>query len=375
MGPGLNLMGWFWPREQISGPDHLAAFYTEADLQIIRSLGFRHVRLAVDPLLLFNEDDPEQLVEENLAYVDLAIDNILASGLAVTIDIHASFVSETGEFFETKPLEDRLASDPEYFQTFVQFWRALAGHFSTRDPERLFLEILNEPQFETEVWDSLQAELVSAIRQAAPEHTIIATGALWGSLEGLLEMTPVSDPNVVYSVHLYEPFVFTTQGAEWVAYLTEIQDLPYPSSPELVEAEVDRLRGLGAEDTAAMVEDYGAEAWDGAKVEAMIQTLADWGDEHNVRLIVNEFGVYSKAPPADRMRFIGDMRQAIEQRGIVWNMWDYSAGGYGIFGNGDSEVRRDITKVNPLLLEALGVGGASTPSTWFGWPGSAYSIT
>ena len=39
------------------------------------------------------------------------------------------------------------------------------------------------------------------------------TGADWGSVAGLLSFPPESDPNVIYSFHLYEPAELTALGA------------------------------------------------------------------------------------------------------------------------------------------------------------------
>jgi aryl-phospho-beta-D-glucosidase BglC (GH1 family) len=41
----------------------------------------------------------------------------------------------------------RSAKDDDFVEQFSDFWRAPAEHYSTWDAERVFLEIMNEPEF------------------------------------------------------------------------------------------------------------------------------------------------------------------------------------------------------------------------------------
>ena len=53
------------------------------------------------------------------------------------------------------------------------------------------------------------------------------------------------------------------------------------------------------------------------------------GAKHGVFLTCNEFGVYRRAPAADRARCLEDVRRALEKHDIGWAMWDY-AGAFGV---------------------------------------------
>src|SRR4029079_15958334 len=89
---GINLSHWF---AQSGNNDyskaHLESHTRPADLTLIKDLGFDHVRFTIEPSPLFNEwDDPSKLNADYLRYLDVALDNMLARGLAVIIDIHPS---------------------------------------------------------------------------------------------------------------------------------------------------------------------------------------------------------------------------------------------------------------------------------------------
>jgi hypothetical protein len=61
-----------------------------------------------------------------------------------------------------------------------------------------------------------------------------------------------------------------------------------------------------------------------------IASAAAWARRRGVALTCNEFGVYRAYAPADaRLRWIADVRAALERHRIGWAMWDY-AGGFGV---------------------------------------------
>ena len=316
---GINLSHWF---AQSPGRDysekHLREQTTARDVELIRSLGFDHVRFTFEPAPLFDEAHPSELRQDYLKQLDAALDLLLGSGLSVVFDIHPS-----DEF------KLRLRSDDRFVAAFADFWRALARHLSARDPERLLLEIMNEPMVEDAYrWMGIQAKVAAAIREGAPRHTIVATGPRWSSVEELLRIEPLADRNVVYNFHLYEPHNFTHQGATWGAdYWPYLKGVPYPSSPELVAP----LLPTVANDAArGALRQYGEERWDASRVERMVAQAAEWAQRRGVPLTCNEFGVYRAYAPADsRLRWLADVRAALERHRIGWTMWDY-AGGFGV---------------------------------------------
>jgi endoglucanase len=336
---GINLSHWFAqsPRRDYS-EKHLKSHTTERDIALIKSLGFDHVRFTVEPAPLIGEADAAQLKPDYLRQLDAALDMLLASGLAVVLDIHPA-----DEF------KIRLRADNAAAAAFVDFWRALARHLSARDPERLFLEILNEPMVEDSYrWIGVQAKAAAAIREAAPLHTIIATGPKWSSVDQLLLMEPLADRNVIYNFHFYENHNFTHQGATWGAdFWPHLKGVPYPSSPEAVEP---LLASIKNETARGALKFYGEERWNRERLDKEIALAAAWGRKHNVPLVCNEFGVYrAYAHEADRLRWLADARATFEKYGIGWAMWDY-AGSFGVVIKKGGEGKPDPGTVTALGL-------------------------
>jgi endoglucanase len=332
---GINLSHWFAQSADYS-KNHIESHTTAADLALIKSIGFDHVRLTLEPAPLFNVDDPGRLNEEYLIYLDHALDLILIQGLAVIVDIHPS------EEFKLQ-----LNSNAGRIEAFGKFWAALARHLSTRDPERVFLEVLNEPMVEDGYrWFGIQGKLISAIRSGAPKHTIIASGHRWSGLPELLFMEPYADRNIVYNFHFYEPFAFTHQGATWAgADVPFYKDVPYPATPQSISKVLDQVDNEPAREN---LRHYGEGGWNAARIDREIGAAATWAAKYQVPLTCNEFGTYRKfAPSADRAAWIRDMRVALEKYHIGWTMWDY-AGGFAVVNKQEGHATPDAEVVKAL---------------------------
>ena len=335
---GVNLSNWF---AQLSDPagytkQHFETAITPQDIALIRAMGFDHVRLCVDPRPMFHEGQADQISSEYLNELDAAIKMLLDQKLAVDIDIQAD-----------SAFKQRLASD-DFVEEYADFWRALARHWSALDPERVFFEILNEPELRDRYrWSGVQSKLADAIREGAPQHTIIATGAHWSDDDDLVFLEPLRDNNTIYAFHFYQPQIFTHQGATWsVNYWHYLKHVPYPSNPEntkrLAQEVPDPANRLA-------VLRYGMDQWDAARVDAEIGQVVDWAKHWGVPVICNEFGVYRKnADPEARAHWLADVRSSLEAHGLSWTAWDYD-GGFGLVTRENGQPVPD-----QLTLGALG---------------------
>jgi len=337
---GVNLAHWF-----AQAPLTAKNFRTRIsaqDIRYIKTLGFKHVRLPLDPEVLWNDSDPKRLKAKNLQYLDDALDQILNEDLAVIVDLHpkANF-------------KRRLYRDSEFVSDVAQFWQALAEHLSQRSPERVFLEVLNEPDVSDPTqWNLIQLKLLAAMRSGAPKHTLVASANLrvgndWDEIKALEALLPVKDPNVVYNFHFYQPKPFVSQGAEWGwKVLQHYQNVPYPSSPKAVAPLLASI-----EDSAARkhLQTYGQQKWNASKLENQIRRAAAWAKKHHVDLTCNEFGVYRRFAPADSRRaWLQDVRSLLEKYDIGWTVWEYDSG-FGVVKRQKDKPIADQKIVQALL--------------------------
>jgi len=341
---GINASEWFAQVYDKRGytKEHFQNWTNTEDIALIKSMGFDHVRLSVNPQPMMADHRPEEISAEYLGYLDSAVKMILDHGLAVVIDLHPE-----------SDFKARLAKDDTFVQEFSDFWRALARHYSSWDADRVFFEILNEPELSDRFrWYGVQAKLAAAIREGAPQQTIIATGARWSDDDELVFIEPLRDPDVIYNFHFYEPHIFTHQGATWGTYFWHwVKGLHYPSSPE---AAAKTAAGVAdAVDRLAVIR-YGQDHWDAARIDAEVSQVADWAGKRGVSVVCNEFGVYrANADPHDREAWIHDVRAALEQHGMGWAMWDYS-GSFGLVSKKDGQ-----TAVDDMTVLALGLNPPS----------------
>src|SRR5246127_4150696 len=86
---GVNLSAWF---AQVYDPkgytkEHFENWTTSSDIALIKSAGFDHVRLSVNPQPILDASRRGES-EQYLGHLDAAVKIILDAGLAVELDIH-----------------------------------------------------------------------------------------------------------------------------------------------------------------------------------------------------------------------------------------------------------------------------------------------
>jgi len=339
---GINASEWFAQ----SASDYSATRtnrYTDAsDIALMARLGFDHVRLSIDAVPL--EKYPRAADGLNADFVgrlDSAVDAMLADGMAVIIDVHPE-----------DSYKQQLRSSDYAVDELTMLWRKLAAHYANRDPERVFFEILNEPEVSDAYrWAGIQARLAAAIRDTAPRNTIIAAGPNYSGIADLLTLQPLPDGNVIYNFHFYEPHEFTHQGASWgQTWWSYTHGIPYPPQDGPMQA---LLKEVPDAAYRYSLENYWLGHWDSHRIRMMIDAAAAWGHEHNLPLTCNEFGAYRNASdPTSRANWLRDVRTAFEADGIGWTMWDYR-GGFGVVSKQDGQP----AKVDSSVVEALGIKG------------------
>jgi endoglucanase len=334
---GVNLSGWYGGWGDYSA-EHVNTWTTPADLAFIHSIGLQYVRLCIDPapLTAGGYDSPAAVAA--LARLDQSIDAILASGLSLSITV-----------FPRSDYKKALLT-PDGEANFVSLWKFLATHYAARDPERIFYDILNEPEIDDPAkWNAIQARAAEAIRSVDTTHTLIATGARYDGIDELLQVTPLKDENVVYTFHFYEPFQFTHQGATWsTPALAHLKNVPFPADPAKLGP---MIASATDPDERNMLADYSNAGWDESMIAHRMKLARKWADAHHVTIICNEFGAFRDTiADAQRAAYLQVDRTSLEALHIPWAEWDYR-GNFGIVTKQpDGTIVPDVA-----VIEALGL--------------------
>lgn len=313
---GYNLTNWL---EQ----DRFTGFtYDEGFVKRLAAAGFRSLRLPIDldryvASTTGTGDSLAITVSDDLWQVLDAFDTWThAHGLSLTIDYHQ---------YDTLP----EVAKPDSVQTAVLLWGQVAAHFSKSAREDLFFELMNEPELSFGGTDPTQAEwgaiaerMVSAIRAQDSTHSIIFGDVAWYGIDKLVSRQPLSDTNVIYAFHDYEPFIFTHQGASW-ANLGATHDLPYPYDPARWSESYAGL-GFNASMEPWMLDALKSYYRDGSRaaIRNHIVSAKRWAVAHNVPVICNEFGAYDASSRlADRARYYSDLIGIFKELQIPWQHW------------------------------------------------------
>jgi len=306
---GVNLTNWFRfpPR---ADDEALRTYISDTAIAALRRAGFSFVRLAVQPELL--EASPHRL--------DLLVESVRRlqqAGLAVVVEAHPT----------TWHLEQSAADRGRL----LAFWRLVAPALRPLDPRLTYPEILNEPVFAgaPQAWEALQDDALAVVRAALPDLTVVLTGSDWGGVDGLAALHPVSDPDVVYSFHFYEPSELTALAAYRPGLdRAALARVPFPSDDAGCRAAADSAADDATRGLMAFVCSM---HWDAARVGARIERAAAWGRDHHVPVLLGEFGATRALNAPARLAWLEVVRRACERRGVGWALGGYDDSmGFGV---------------------------------------------
>jgi len=338
---GVNLSHWWWKPPSVD-ESRIERLVTPDDVALLKSAGVTHVRIPVDPALI--TDQPQSLNRHRTMELTRAVQMFHSAGIATVIDVHTSGTPTTTLSIDRNP--------ENWERDLTAFWTAFAPCWKSSPPESLALELFNEPNGakDDKTWPQAQERIRATVRKALPRHTIVLTGDDWGSIDGLVRLTPAPDANVVYSFHFYEPHTFTHQQAAWGSPMwKDIKGLLYP----LDQPNADAVLAAAADPKAAnSVRWYIKDKWDAKKVQARFDKAKAWADEHKATLYLGEFGAYrAGCDEKSRCAWLKDVRTAAEKSGIGWCAWDYSGG----FGVTDKPAAGAPRRLDPAPAAALGL--------------------
>ncbi len=342
---GMNLASWA-EANKITSANPKDWRYNEATIKLQAEQGLLGIRFPID-LDLYVVDRLEVLsgakkkIEiEPLLYTLLDSMNNWTKryGLSYTIDYHAYDGSYS-----------RAASkDPKFREAVSSLWRVVAQHFVNEKRPDLFYELTNEPglsladgeMIDQADWTLLAQMMIDSIRKVDKTRPVIFGDTKWYSLDELIKNKPLKDKNVIYCFHMYDPFLFTHQGASW-AKMGTMKNIPFPYSPQRWSTE---FRDFGiTEGTPNWVKDQAKQYYkEGNKqnIKNRLAKVKNWAYDYNVPLICNEWGALpNTAKIEDLNAYFKTMGEIFREMDISWQVW---------FGIMDSE-----NKLLPGMAEAL----------------------
>jgi len=287
LGKGINMGNMFEaPTETAWGNPFQEDYFSR-----IAALGFDHVRIPIrwDTPSRTMQTSPFIIDPTFLERIQSVVDNALSNDLHVIINMHHH--------------EEIFMQPDEVKPRFLSQWMQIAELFENYD-DRLLFEVLNEPNtnLTPDKWNLFFAEALTTIRMSNPTRAVLMGVANWGGLGSISDLIIPDDGNIILSIHYYEPFQFTHQGAEWV------------------EANSQEWLGTKWENTSLEREE----------IEMQFQFAKAFATEQNIPIHIGEFGAYSRADLDSRVKWTNFLARWFEEQGFSWAYWEFSAG-FGIF--------------------------------------------
>jgi len=308
---------------------------TTNDFDRIKAEGFDHIRVPVGWQYYAGPGPDYKLEDDIFRRVDFVVTNTLARGLAVMINVHHF---------------DAFTTDPAgRTDELIALWRQIAAHYAAA-PDNLVFELLNEPHdaATTEIVCPIYAKLIAEIRQTNPKRTLVVSPGNWGGIKELKDLVlPAEDDNLLVTVHCYEPYRFTHQGANWGGpEVRGLRGIKFPGPPETplvldtnlspaVQHWISNYNTLPTEKNPSSR----------AAFEPLLKMTRQWSDYYGRPVYVGEFGAYTRADPQSRANYYREFREALAEQKLGWAIWDWNSG----FHYWDS--RRD--EPAPGMREAL----------------------
>ncbi|MCG6189427.1 cellulase family glycosylhydrolase [Maribellus maritimus] len=303
LGRGINYGNMFEAPTETSWENPWQPEYAS----MIAELGFNHVRIPIrwEPEARSSLTSPYTIETSFLNRIKQVVDSALNNDLFVIINMHH---------------HDSLYAYPDaQKERFLAQWKQISDFLKDYSDSLLF-EILNEPHgnLTTDKWNSLSGEALQTIRMDNPDRIVLIGTAEYGGLFGLPELQLPDDENIIVTVHYYNPFSFTHQGASW--------------------AGDDADSWLGTE-------------WTDTKDERDVMrqefsSLVTFSLENSIPVHIGEFGAYSEADMTSRAKWTTFLARYFEQQNWSWAYWEFSAG-FGIYNPNAETYYEDL--VNALL--------------------------
>ncbi len=310
MGRGMNMGNMFEAPTETEWGNPFRDDYFER----IASQGFKHVRIPVrwDVPARAQQTAPYTINASFLARIKTVVDNALANKLMVVFNMHHH--------------EEIFSNPANAKERFLSQWGQIAAYFKDYNQNLLF-EILNEPhdKLTPELWNIYLKDALAEIRKTNPTRGVVIGPGNYNAVGSMRQLEIPNDKNLIVSIHYYNPFQFTHQGADWIGG--------------------DSKSWLGTK-----WEDYELER---EQVKNEFSYLLKLAKEKNLAVHIGEFGAYSTADIASRGKWTTFLARWFEEQNFSWAYWEWSAG-FGIFDKSNNQY-------NAVLRDALTKNVLSAP--------------
>ena len=305
-----------------------------AYFEALHGTGATWVRLAPDKwptagkrdFLIGDADHYDGLVQADVVVLRRVLDDAHAAGMSVVL-APLSLPLLRWRQHNNNRRDDRLWQALVNQKPAQAFWRdlatALKGH-----PALVGYNLINEPAPEAggglpehasaeamRAWYAgvqggsrdlrrFYAGLVSAVREVEADMPLMLDAGWYAAADSFTYWpAPLEDPNLLYSVHMYEPYAATSAANQG-----RPKPYRYPGTAPFGEEEMQ---------------------WDARQVAAYVRQPMDWARQHGLkpnRMVVGEFGCMRRWP--DCPTYLRDVLAVLKKEQAHWAFYAYREDGW-----------------------------------------------
>lgn len=167
---------------------------------VVRTAGFNTVRLPVRWSAHAGQSPPYRISPAFFGKVDWAVSQALRRDLNVVLNVHH---------------HHELNDAPHGHRArFLALWSQIAAHYAGW-PRQVYFELFNEPRgaMTPQVWNEVLPAALAAVRGHDCDRIVIVGPAWMNDIGALPQLALPADDRLAVTIHYYEPFEFTHQGA------------------------------------------------------------------------------------------------------------------------------------------------------------------
>jgi len=328
--PAPALAGDFWSQTR-RGTNTANHHETAAHLAAAKAFGADFVRMHLGKwrgqgrdFLAGDLDHYTGLVPEDVAKLRAVLDGAAAAHIPILLT-EDGVPGDRWVQHNNNELDDRIWQDKAWWDAAARYWGDIARTFKGH-PAIAGYNVLNEPvpelhhgiddnndtQANRDAWcakvkgtardiNGLYRKIVAAIRTEDPEVPIVLDVGLWAKPMAARCMEPIDDPHVLYAIHMYEPYEYTT-----------------------FDINRGRFRYPGRAPYGGKMRN-----WDAAALAAWFTPFLDWADTHGVardRLLLGEFGCDRRVEGC--AAYLRDVIAVAEAAHIHWAFYAFREDGW-----------------------------------------------
>jgi endoglucanase len=306
LGRGINLGNFF--DAPVEG--YWSMKYDESLLDRVKEAGFDTLRLPVRWSNHAAASAPYAIDPVFTKRIQGVVDAALARGLHVVMDMH-HYRQLNGENIDEA---EKKVSQQIVEERYLALWGQIAKQFASY-PQQLLFEPFNEPnkRLDGPRWSTLFEAVRQVIRKSNPNRYLVVGPAQWNNAEALSSLSlNKKDRRLIVTIHHYEPFEFTHQGAEWTTI------------------DMQKARGTTCCNTEQL-----------ARIDKPLATAIAWSKKEQRPIWVGEWGSFDKAPIESRLAYTKAMVSALKRYELTWAYWEL-ASSFGIWNPKENRWRDDL---------------------------------